>query len=215
MPEFTIDADTRARYLAIISDEAARLERTIGDLLDLARLDGGGVALVLEDVAVEQLFDRVIARHGRASEDAGVRIVTAVEPGAELIRGDRTRLEQALQNLAANALRYAPHGSTLELRAAAAPDGTITVTVTDEGPGIPPEHLPRVFDRFYKVDASRAAGAARPGEQSQAATSGSGLGLSIVKAIIERHGGRVSVTSRPGKTTFAMAGLPYPNRQPS
>src|SRR5262249_14967122 len=161
----------------------------IGDLLDLARLDGGGVTLVMDDVPVDQLFGRVVARHERASQEAGVRIVTAIEPGAETVRGDQSRLEQALQNLAANALRYAPPGTALELRAALASQGTVTLTVTDEGPGIPPEHLPHVFDRFYKVDSSRATMQPRPGEQVRQLLEGSGLGLSIVKAIVERHGG--------------------------
>src|SRR5207245_3804696 len=126
------------------------------------------------------LFDRGAGRHERASAAAGVRIATAIAPGAERLRGDRDRLEQALQNLAANALRYAPPGSTLAL--AARPDeGRIVLSVADEGGGITPEHLPHIFDRFYKAEMSRAA------REPQTAAHGSGLGLSIVKAIVERH----------------------------
>lgn len=118
-----------------------------------------------------------------------------------MVAGDRDRLEQALQNLAANAFRYAPRRSTIHL--AARPDGdAVIISVEDEGPGIPDEHLPRIFDRFYKGDSSRAA------RQSQ---DGSGLGLSIVKAIAERHGGHVSVVSRPGKTRFEIS-LPSASR---
>ncbi len=106
--------------------------------------------------------------------------------------GDRDRLEQALQNLTANAMRLAPPGSTLRLSARAAA-GLVTLGVEDEGPGIDPEHLPRIFDRFYKTDAAR-----------EGTTGGSGLGLSIVKAIVERHGGRISVQSRPGRTRFEI-----------
>jgi signal transduction histidine kinase len=208
MPEFKLDEATKARYLTIISDETARLEHIIGDLLDMARFESGGGTIVMEDVLVDQLFARVVARHERASRDADVSIATAIEGGAEVVRGDRGRLEQALQNLAANALRYAPPGSTIELRATNAEEDTMRLTVSDEGPGIPPDHLPHVFDRFYKVDRSRtpapqqgAADGSRPG------SGGSGLGLSIVKAIVERHGGCVSVTSRPGRTIFEIAGL--------
>jgi signal transduction histidine kinase len=197
MPELTLDEETRTRYLRIIADETARLERMIGDLLDLARLEGGGGTLTIEPVPVAELFDRVVARHERAAAANNVRITSAIAPGAETVRGDRARLEQALQNLAGNAMRYAPPGTAIRLGALPA-NGRIVISVEDEGPGIPPEHLAHIFDRFYKVDASRAHGAA--GGTSVA--NGSGLGLSIVKAIIERHGGRISVESEPGRTVF-------------
>jgi signal transduction histidine kinase len=206
MPELALDEATRARYLSIISDETARLERIIGDLLDLTRLEGGGGSLTIERVSVAQLFDRVAARHERACQTAGVSLSASIEPGAEYVRGDRDRLEQALQNLAANAIRYAPRGSTLRLSAAPGGVGSrfqfprtgvaeneIAIAVEDDGPGIPEEHLPRVFDRFYKADAARGA-----------TSSGSGLGLSIVKAIVERHGGRIAVSSVPGRTRFEI-----------
>jgi signal transduction histidine kinase len=137
-----------------------------------------------------------VARHERACADAGVAITTSIAPGAATLRGDRDRLEQALQNLAANAMRYAPRGTTIDLRAVREAAGVL-LTVTDHGPGIASEHLPHVFDRFYKAEPSRAAG-----------IGGSGLGLSIVKAIVERHGASVSVTSRPGETTFRLSGFP-------
>jgi signal transduction histidine kinase len=191
MPELAVDQETRARYLAIIGDETARLEQIIGDLLDLAKLEGGGGAFALETVPVADLLARVAARHERDAAAAGVAITRAIEAGAETIQGDRGRLEQALQNLAANALRYAPRGTSVELRARLA-DGGIAITVTDHGPGIPPDHLPHVFDRFYKADAARTASA------------GSGLGLSIVQAIAERHGGTVTVGSAPGQTVFEI-----------
>jgi signal transduction histidine kinase len=194
MPELALDEPTRARYLGIISDETGRLERILGDLLDLARLEGGGGTLNLDDVPIEELFERVIARHGRAAEEAGVTIRTEIASDSTEVRGDRDRLEQALQNLAANALRYAPSGSAITLNARREGD-FVVLSVADAGPGIPPEHLPHVFDRFFKADASRASGQG---------TGGSGLGLSIVKAIVERHGGSVSVDSRPGQTVFRL-----------
>lgn len=199
MPEFTLDDPTRARYLAIIGDETSRLERIIGELLELARLEGGGGDLSFEDVTVAQLFERVQARHERDCLAAGVRMTTAIQPGAAQVRGDHNRLEQAIQNLAANALRYAPPGSSITLGAHV--DGKYAcLTVSDAGPGIAPEHLDHVFDRFYKAEPSRSThGPTQPG---------SGLGLSIVKAIAERHGGTVSVSSRPGLTTFQIS-LPF------
>jgi two-component system sensor histidine kinase BaeS len=101
-----------------------------------------------------------------------------VASGAEQLIGDPDRLEQALQNLAANALRHTPDGGTLGLSADRTEAG-VRIVVRDSGPGIAAEHLPLIFDRFYKVDVSRKA------------TGGSGLGLSIVKAIVERHGGTI------------------------
>jgi len=193
MPELTLDEATRGRYLTIISDETNRLERLIGELLDLARLEGGGGSLQTAPVPVADLFDRVAARHERALQSAGVTLQTAVESAAREVTGDRDRLEQALQNLAANAIRYAPRGSVLRLSSRAVA-GAIVISVEDAGAdGIAAEHLPHVFDRFYKADASRAG-----------VNVGSGLGLSIVKAIVERHGGSISVTSRPGRTVFEI-----------
>lgn len=211
MPELNLDEATRARYLRIIRDETARLERLIGELLDLAKLEGGGGALRLEPVGTPQLFDRVLARHERACTEAGVRLETSVGAGGETVTADANRLEQAVQNLAANAIRYAPRGSAIRLSAARRADG-IVLSVADAGPGIPPEQLPHIFDRFYKADASRAG--------VPASAAGSGLGLSIVKAIVERHGGRVDVRSRPGETIFELVlpdggATPKPGAEPA
>jgi two-component system, OmpR family, sensor kinase len=200
MPEMKLDGTTTARYLTIISDETARLERIIGDLLDLARLDGGGGAFTVENVAVAQLFDRVTARHERGCEADHIRMTASIARGAEIVRGDRDRLEQALQNLAGNAMRYAPPGS--DIRLIARPDDhSVLIAVEDDGPGIPAEHLPHIFDRFYKAESSRAIDQPDGGRHA-GMSNGSGLGLSIVKAIIERHGGQISAESRPGRTVF-------------
>jgi signal transduction histidine kinase len=194
MSDLGLDEATRSRYLHIIGDETARLERLIGELLDLAKLEGGGGSLLIQAVDTRRLFERVAARHERACAEAGIHVELSVAPGAETIRGDPDRLEQALQNLAANAIRYAPRGTAVRL-AAMRTAGTALLSVSDAGPGIPPEQLGYVFERFYKGDASRTT--ARSG-------GGSGLGLSIVRAIVERHGGRVSVRSRPGETVFEL-----------
>jgi signal transduction histidine kinase len=196
MPEIRIDEATRARYLGIIGDEMRRLEQIIGDLLDLARLEGGGGGFLVERVAVDRLFARVKARHEPACRDANVAITVSIGPGAEAVAGDANRLEQALQNLAANAIRYAPPNSVVELGARAVEHG-VSMTVTDAGPGIAPEHLAHVFERFYKAEPSRTSAGQGP-------AGGSGLGLSIVKAIVERHGATISVTSHPGRTVFSF-----------
>jgi signal transduction histidine kinase len=184
----SLDPETRERYLTIIRDETLRVEHIVGDLLDLARLEGGGDSFDAQDVPLEDLFGRVLARHGRAAEEKGVELTADIAPGAEIVTGDPMRLEQALQNLAANALRHTPQGGRVALTATLA-DGGVTVTVSDTGSGVASGHLPHIFDRFYKVDP------ARTGQ------SGSGLGLSIVKAIVERHGGSVTAASRAGEGT--------------
>jgi signal transduction histidine kinase len=210
----SLDPETRERYLAIIRDETRRVEHIVGDLLDLSRLEGGGESFDAQDVPLEDLFGRVLARHGRAAEQKGVGLSTGIAAGAEIVTGDPMRLEQALQNLAANALRHTPRGGRVALTAAFE-GGSIVVTVSDTGSGIAAEHLPHVFDRFYKVDPSRT-GEGAPRHARDGATdsggAGSGLGLSIVKAIVERHGGTVTATSRPGGgTTFT---LKFPPERP-
>jgi signal transduction histidine kinase len=188
----SLDPETRERYLSIIKDETQRVEHIVGDLLDLSRLESGGDTFDVQDVPLEDLFGRVLARHGRAADQKGVALVADIAPGAEIVSGDPMRLEQALQNLAANALRHTPRGGRVSLNATLE-DGRVSVTISDTGSGISPEHLPHVFDRFYKIDPSRTG------------QSGSGLGLSIVKAIVSRHGGTVTATSQPGQgTTFSI-----------
>ena len=185
MAALRLDTTTRERYMAIVEEETHRLERMIGDLLDLARLEGGGGTLRHEHVPVAGLFDRLASRHEAELTKRQIALTTRINAGAAHVAGDPDRLEQALQNLVANALRHTPEAGTISVTAEAAADG-VHLTVRDTGPGIPPEHLPLIFDRFYKADASR-----------KAAT-GSGLGLSIVKAIIERHGGTITARNDNG-----------------
>jgi signal transduction histidine kinase len=194
----SLKPETRERYLAIIADETRRVELIVGDLLDLARVEGAGDALDLQDVPLEDLFGRIMARHEREAAEKGVTLTTTIAPGAEIVIGDPMRLEQALQNLAANALRHTPSGGRVSL-GAELDARELVITVRDTGSGIAAEHLAHVFDRFYKVESSRGAGAR---------SVGSGLGLSIVKAIIERHRGTISVASRPGEGTWFTIRLP-------
>lgn len=187
MPDLPIDRETRSRYLEIIAEETSKLEALIGDLLDLARLEGGGGTLAFKQVPVADLFGRVVDRHGVTIRDHGLTVTRHIEPPDLTVRGDAQRLEQALQNLAANAIRHSPPGGTVAL-SARRDAGGVHLLVHDSGPGIPAEHLPRLFDRFYKVDAARSAAVPE---------TGSGLGLSIVRAIVQRHGGTVTAANAP------------------
>ena len=185
MPEVQLDPHTRQRYMGIITDETHRLEQIIGDLLDLARLEGG-MTLQRERADVERLFNRVAERHEREMTNRRITLTTRVDAAAKSVIGDADRLEQALQNLAANALRHTPDAGQIRLTAERL-GHEVVLTIRDNGPGIPSEHLPLIFDRFYKTDLSR-----------KAAGGGSGLGLSIVKAIVELHGGSISVRNDNG-----------------
>ena len=182
MPALAKDDPTREKFLRIVTEETGRLEAIIGDLLDLARLEGGGGEIDVEKVPVSWLFERVKERHGVQVAQRDITLDTDIEPGAEHVRADGRRLEQAVQNLVANGVRHTPNGGRVRVSAARV-NGHIRLRVEDSGPGISPEHLPLVFDRFYKIDQARATGG------------GSGLGLSIVKAIVERHGGYVKASA--------------------
>jgi len=185
MTELQLDAPTRERYMRIVGEETSRLETIIGDLLDLARLEGGGTSLRRQRVPVELLFKRVAERHERELQARNVTLDVTVVPAGEELTVDADRMEQALQNLVANALRYTPDEGRIGL-VSERRDSASVLTVRDSGAGIPDDQLALIFDRFYKGDASRRS------------AGGSGLGLSIVKAIVERHGGTISVRNDHG-----------------
>ncbi|HVQ40943.1 MAG TPA: ATP-binding protein, partial [Vicinamibacterales bacterium] len=140
-----------------------------------------------DPVHVAALFERVQQRHDPALTRKRIALECEIAAGVDSIVGDSNRLEQAIQNLAANAVRHTPAGGRIRLTAERVDNG-IRLRVEDSGPGIPEEHLPHIFDRFYKVDVSRT-GTALP--------SGSGLGLSIVQAIVKRHGGTIEASNSP------------------
>ncbi|WP_291987980.1 HAMP domain-containing sensor histidine kinase [Luteitalea sp.] len=192
MPEIAGDDDRRTRYFATLERETRRLERIVADLLAVARLESNGADFDMRVFATRRLFEQVVRRNEPVASEAGVVLDLDVDDAADQVYGDPHRLEQAIDNLVANALRYAPRGGQVSLSADTAGDAVV-LRVADTGPGIAPEHLAHVFDRFYKADPSRAA-----------TREGSGLGLSIVRAIVERHGGTVEVDSVPGRTVFTL-----------
>jgi two-component system, OmpR family, sensor kinase len=192
MPEVALDEARRHRYFETIDRETRRLERIVKDLLDLARYEHGGVVLQRRLFDIGRLFEHVAGRHERDAQTKGVAIRLHVDAHADQVVADPDRIEQAIENLVGNALRHTPAGGTISLHAAHA-DGVATLSVSDTGAGIAPEHQPHVFERFYKADTARAAD-----------STGSGLGLSITKAIVERHGGTIRMASQPGHTTFTV-----------
>jgi signal transduction histidine kinase len=192
MPQVPLDGATRARYLATIERETRRLDRLVRDLLDLARLENGVGSLQARLFDIRKLFEHVAERHAQQAQARGIAVRIDVEDGADQVSADPDRIEQVIENLFANAIRHTPDGGAIELKATAA-DGAVLLAVADSGPGIPAEHQPHIFERFYKTDAARTGG-----------TGGSGLGLSISRAIVERHRGSMEVASRPGHTVFTV-----------
>jgi signal transduction histidine kinase len=193
MADVALDLATRDRYFGIIERETLRLDRIVRDLLDLARLEHDTVGLDRRLFAVERVFNHVIQRHEHEARTRRIALRAQIAESADQVCADPDRIEQVIENLVANALRHTPDGGTIEL-GATADDEETRLTVADSGTGIPAEHVAHVFDRFYKVDVARA-------KQAE----GSGLGLSIAKAIVDRHGGRIAVESRPGRTVFEIA----------
>ena len=191
------DPEMSRRFLDIVHRNASRLGALVEDLLSLSFVENPASRERIEmgDVAVARLFDWVEAELGTAAEARGIRIERGGESPLS-VHASTLLAEQAVANLVSNAIRYAPERSTVQL--AARPDGDfVSITVRDEGPGIPERHLPRLFERFYRVDAART----REG-------GGTGLGLAIVKHIAMVHGGSIDVQSAPGRGSLFTLRLP-------
>jgi two-component system, OmpR family, phosphate regulon sensor histidine kinase PhoR len=178
--------ETATRFLQTIDRNADRLRLLIEDLLTISELESGRVQLNLRPIALAPVVAEVFEDFkGRAA----AKSVTLVNQAPELsVRADPDRLEQVLGNLVDNAIKYGRTNGTVTLGARALDGGQVEVFVQDDGPGIPPEALERVFERFYRVDKARSR------EQG-----GTGLGLAIVKHIVQCHGGRAWATSDPGR----------------
>jgi signal transduction histidine kinase len=183
------DRDT----MQVMLNQTERLGRLVDQLLDLSKLESGEVPLELEPVALAPVIRRVI------SEFSVGRAVTDVELDADvpddiMVEADRERIHQVVFNLVDNAVRFTPPGGAVSIRALRDSDDRIAVEVHDTGVGVAAEHLPRLFERFYRADKGRSRD-----------MGGTGLGLSIVKHLVETMGGNVSVESAPGRgTTFSF-----------
>ena len=177
------DADTCRRFLTIIDGEATRLMKLVGDLMDLARLESRAVSMEPAALRLDALISEALSqmrpqaeRHHVALRVGGAAPVTAL--------ADRDRILQVLTNLVDNAIKFTPEGGIVEISLVASAAEAV-VAVSDTGRGIPADDLPRVFDRFYRVERSRSREAG-----------GTGLGLAIARHIVEAHGGRISAASQ-------------------
>jgi signal transduction histidine kinase len=189
----TDDPSVVPRFAGQLEGEAIRLSRIVGDLLDLSRLESGSE---LDDVVA---LDAVLRDESERFEDpaaeAGVKL-TVSPNGPARVRGSARDLALLVRNLVDNAIRYTPAGGSVEVALTKDNDEAV-LTVSDTGVGIPTRDLPRVFERFYRVDRARSR-----------ETGGTGLGLSIVRHVVENHGGRVSVDSELGRGTRFEVRLP-------
>jgi len=195
--EDDLPSSLRANFGGTIRDEARRMLRIIEDLMSLSRIEADRFLAPNESVSLDDILAIAVAN---ASNMHGRQCTFDVDIPQDLppLRGDSAQLVQVFDNLLANAVRYGCVGDNPRVDVTAVPDGRwVTVSVTDHGPGIPREHLPRVTERFYRVDAARSRD-----------SGGTGLGLAIVKHIVERHRGSLEIRSTVGVGTSVSVRLP-------
>src|SRR5689334_3839528 len=191
-----IDPATRERFLSVVHDEARRMQRVVEDLISLSRIEAQKFTALTDAIDLRPLIEQAAENARLMAAERNSTIVRSIEPRLPPIAADSGQILQLLDNLIANALRYGEAGTPVTIAASA--DGSMVhLSVADQGEGIAPEHLPRITERFYRVDTSRSR-----------SLGGTGLGLSIVKHIVERHRGRLSIESSVGVGTTIHVLLP-------
>jgi two-component system OmpR family sensor kinase len=191
-------AEANRRAAEIIHSEAGRMRRMVDDLLLLARIDAGQIHLDWQQVDMGELLASCVARLQPTAMEGEIRLTLELPPsGMPPVNGDPDRLMQLFSNLLDNALKHTPDGGQVAV-AAKSGSGRVGVSVTDTGPGIPADELPRIFERFYQVDKSR----------TRSETEGVGLGLAIARELAVAHGGQISVKSEIGVGTRFSVTLP-------
>jgi len=169
---------------ASLHDRVLLLTRLVGDLHQLALADAGQLSIERQATRLDAIIEGIVETVGFQIEDSGITLETAIDPAIPALLVDANRIEQVLLNLLANAIRYTPEGGRIELRADRTSDSEVTLSICDTGSGVAPEDLERIFERFYCADPARESG-------------GAGLGLSIARALVEAHGGRIWAENRP------------------
>ncbi|MDP3897596.1 MAG: ATP-binding protein [Mesorhizobium sp.] len=191
------DPAAREQFLQIMQNQTARMARLIDDLLSLSRLETKPFLNPADRLDLRPLIDGVIDALSPLAKESGVRIERDFGEGAAIVAGNRDELIQVFENLLENACKYGQSGGRVLVsidRAASGYDGMLDVAVRDFGPGIPEEHIPRLTERFYRVDVETSRG-----------QKGTGLGLAIVKHILTRHNARLTIRSKPGEgSTFTV-----------
>ena len=186
------------RALQTINAENERMTRMVNDLMTLARMDSGQAILQFEKLDLSDVALEAVERMSTLAERQSVMLETSELPEL-IVNADRQYLIQMISNLIENAIKYSGVGQTIKVETSSDKKGFASLRVSDTGPGIPPEHLPHLFDRFYRVDQ------ARTQDDDASAPTGSGLGLSIVAWIVEAHKGKINVESKiDSGTTFEV-----------
>jgi signal transduction histidine kinase len=182
----------------VIREEATRLEHLVNDLRILSLADAGELTISLQTVEAERLLQEVIALYQYQTQRKNITLELDIASPLPVVEVDPGRMTQVLTNILDNALRHTPEGGKIILSAKAVKD-KIEIAIQDSGPGVKAEDLERIFERFYRTDASR---------QRDADAGGSGLGLAITRSIVQAHGGQVSAESEPGKGLRITITLP-------
>jgi two-component system phosphate regulon sensor histidine kinase PhoR len=190
------DPETTQRFLRTILTNARRMQRLVDDLLDLSRIEAGRWHPTLSEVDVGAAARESWAALATRAETHHIELAMDIAPDASTVSADLDAVRQVLTNLMENSLRYTPDGGRITC-ITRRQNGAVTVSIRDNGAGITREHLPRIFERFYRADQSRSR-----------VEGGTGLGLAIVKHLVEAHGGRVTAESEPGSGTMVICVFP-------
>jgi signal transduction histidine kinase/CHASE2 domain-containing sensor protein len=201
LAQFEVDAERRREMHLAINDEAKRLSRMINEYLDIAKLESGARSLRIAPVRIATLTERVLLMLDPLAAQRDIRVVRRLAPNLPVLLGDADLLAQALTNLIANAIKYSPVKTEIIVEARVRGDALL-IEVSDHGYGIPAEALPRIFEKFYRVP-----------RVEDADAPGTGLGLALVREIVELHGGRVTVESEPGVGSAFSVRLPLSPRE--
>jgi two-component system phosphate regulon sensor histidine kinase PhoR len=190
--------EDRGRYLLMMAQQTQRMQTLVNDLLTLSRLEGSPLPGSAEWTAAASLLAQSEQEARALAATLGKPLQLAFEPPVQaVVGGIASELQSAVSNLVSNAVRYTPGGGAVRVQSRLLADGRLEFEVRDTGPGIPPEHLPRLTERFYRVDRSRSR-----------ETGGTGLGLAIVKHVVQRHGGELRIESRVGEGSAFTILLP-------
>jgi two-component system phosphate regulon sensor histidine kinase PhoR len=196
-PDAGADQALRQRFLGIIETEARRMQQLVQDLLSMSRIESSKHQPPTDPVALDRLITIVISQLQATGDPRAMAITYNCDKPVPTIPGDEAQLSQMLHNILSNAMKYGRSGTPIKVSYGLVDGRMLGVTVTDEGDGIAPEHLPQLTERFYRVDSARSR-----------AIGGTGLGLAIVRHIVERHRGQLEISSTVGIGTTVMVRLP-------